>query len=54
MSVDPGIELGLTVFVTSRRYHQTYSARVRVRSRVRVRVRDRVKVRVRVRATVRC
>ena len=26
MSVDPGIELGLTVFVTSRRYRQTNSA----------------------------
>ena len=26
LSVDPGIELGLTVFVTSRRYRQTNSA----------------------------
>ena len=26
LSVDPGIELGLMVFVTSRRYHQTNSA----------------------------
>ena len=30
--VDPGIELGLTVFVTSRRYHQTIRVRVRVES----------------------
>ena len=37
-SVDPGIELGLTVFVTSRSYCQTNSA-LRVRVRVRVRVR---------------
>ena len=56
MSVDPGIELGLTVLVTSRRYRQTNSAqalketdrvRVRVRSRVRARVRSRVRARVR-------
>ena len=26
LSIDPGIELGLTVFVTSRRYRQTNSA----------------------------
>ena len=26
LSVDPGIELGLTVFVTSRRYRETNSA----------------------------
>ena len=31
LSVDPGIELGLTVLVTSRRYRQTNSAKVRVR-----------------------
>ena len=37
MSVDPGIELGLTVFVISRRYRQTNSVRVRVRVRFRVR-----------------
>ena len=53
MSVDPGIELGLKVIVTSRRYRQTNSAqplRVRVRVRVRARARVRVKVRVRVRS----
>ena len=36
MSVDPGIELRLTVFVTSRRYRQTNSAQA-----LKVRVRDR-------------
>ena len=35
LSVDPGTELGLTVFVTSRRYCQTNSAQaLRVRVRV--------------------
>ena len=38
LSVDPGIELGLTVLVTSRRYRQTNSAQAL--KRVRVRVRD--------------
>ena len=67
MSVDPGIELGLTVFVTSRRYRQTNSAQALKETdrfkrlnadpcgsiRVRVRVRVRVSVSVRVRARVR-
>ena len=44
LGVDPGIELGLTVFVTSRRYRQTNFAQA---LRVRVRVRVRVWVRVR-------
>ena len=39
MSVDPGIELGLTVIATSRRYRQTRKVRVRVRVRIHVRVR---------------
>ena len=42
LSVDPGIELGLPVFVTSRRYRQTNSAQVLI-IRVRVRVRGRVR-----------
>ena len=56
MSVDPGIELGLTVFVTSRRYRQTNSAQV-LRVRVRVRtivlsVDPGIELRVRVRVEV--
>ena len=52
LSVDPGIELGLTVFVTSRRYRQTNSAqalRVRVRVGIKIRVRVRVGIKIRVR-----
>ena len=40
-SVDPGIELGLTVFVTSRRYRQTNSAQALKETKVTVRVRFR-------------
>ena len=36
-SVDPGIELGVTVFVTSRRYRPSARVRVRVRARDEVR-----------------
>ena len=41
MSVDPGIELGLTVLVTSRRYRQTNSAQALKETDIRVRVRVR-------------
>ena len=48
---NPGIEIGLTVFVTSRMYSQTNSVRVRVRVRcfvVRIRVRGRAEGRSKV------
>ena len=48
-SVDPGIELGLTVFVTSRRYRQTNFQKVppaQALKEIRVRVRVRVRVRI--------